>query len=71
MKNGTQRENHCSSEGLERAIARFVEHTNHGRLHEATNNAMPRDLYQGRQRAFLSRRAKIKRLTFERRKKEN
>jgi hypothetical protein len=65
MKNGAQRENHCSRRGLERAIARFVEYTNHGRRHEATDNAMPGDLYQGRQRAPLSRRVKIKRLTFE------
>ena len=31
----------------------------------------PDDMYHGRQRAILSRREKIKRLTLERRKKEN
>ncbi len=56
---------------LERAIARFVEYSNHQRLHEAIGNVTPDDMYQGRQRAILTRREKIKRLTLERRKKEN
>jgi hypothetical protein len=44
---------------------------NHERLHEAIGNVTPDDMYHGRQRAILSRRVKIKRLTLERRKKEN
>ena len=56
---------------MERAIARFVEYYNHERLHEALGNVTPDDMYHGRQPAILSRREKIKRLTLERRKKEN
>ncbi len=51
--------------------ARFVEYYNHERLHEAIGNVTPDDMYHGRQRGILSRREKIKRLTLERRKKEN
>ena len=56
---------------LERANARFVEYYDHKRLHEAIGNVTPDDMYHGRQRAILSRREKIKRLTLKRRKKEN
>ena len=44
---------------------------NHERLQEAIGNVAPESLYYGRQREITSRRAKIKRLTLERRKKEN
>ena len=71
MKNVVRLENHYSPWELERAIARFVEYYNHQRLHEAIGNVTPDDMYQGRQRAILTRREKIKRLTLERRKKEN
>ncbi len=71
MKNVVRLENHYSPWELERAIARFVEYYNHDRLHEAIGNVTPDDMYHGRQRAILSRREKIKRLTLERRKKEN
>ncbi len=71
MKNVVRLENHYSPWELERAIARFVEHYNHARLHEAIGNVTPDDMYHGRQPAILSRREKIKRLTLERRKKEN
>ena len=71
MKNVVRLENHYSPWELERAIARFVEHYNHKRLHEAIGNVTPDDMYHGRQRAILSRREKTKRLTLERRKKEN
>ncbi len=71
MKNGVRLENHYSPWELERAIARFVEYYNHERVHEAIRNVTPDDMYHGRQHAILSRREKIKRLTLERRKKEN
>ena len=71
MKNVVRLENHYNPWELERAIARFVEYYNHKRLHEANGNVTPDDTYRGRQPAILSRREKIKRLTLERRKKEN
>ena len=48
-----------------------MEYYNHERVHEAIGNVTPDDMYHGRQHAILSRREKIKRLTLERRKKEN
>jgi hypothetical protein len=38
---------------------------------KAIGNVTPDDVYHSRQRAILSRREEIKRLTLERRKKEN
>jgi hypothetical protein len=46
-------------------------HYNHERLHEATGNATPDNLYHDRQREILTHREKIKRLTLQRRKKGN
>jgi putative transposase len=71
MKNVVRLENHYTPWELERAVARFVDYYNHERLHEAIGNVVPDDMYHGRQREITSRRAKIKRLTLERRKKEN
>ena len=71
MKNVVRLENHYSPWELERALARFVDYYNHERVHEAIGNVTPDDMYHGRQRAILSRREKIKRLTLARRKKEN
>jgi len=71
MKNVVCLENYYSPWQLERALARYVEYYNHERLHEAIGNVTPDDMYHGRQREILSRRLKIKRLTLERRKKEN
>jgi hypothetical protein len=48
-----------------------VAHYNHERLHEAIGNVTPENLYYGRQREILTHREKIKRLTVQRRKKEN
>ena len=71
MKNVVRLQNHCSPWELERALARIVEYYNHQRLDEALGNVTPDDMYHGRQRVVLSRRERIKRLTLERRKKEN
>ena len=56
---------------LERAVAHFVEHYNHCRVHESLCNVTPADMYAGRQQTILSRRERIKRETLERRKREN
>ena len=71
MKNVVRLENYYTPWALERAIARFVDYYNQQRLHEALGNVTPDDRDHGRQRAILARREEIKRLTLERRKKEN
>jgi transposase InsO family protein len=71
MKNVVRLENDYSPWELERAIARFVNYYNHERVHEAIGNMTPDDMYNGRQREIFTRREKIKRLTLQRRKKEN
>jgi transposase InsO family protein len=71
MENVVRLENYYTPWELERAVARFVNHYNYKRLHDAIGNVTPDDMYHGRQRAIVSPREKIKRLTLERRKKEN
>ncbi len=71
MKNVVQLEKYYSPWELERAIARFVAHYNHRRLHEALDNATPADVYEGRRPVILARRAQIKRRTLAARKREN
>ncbi len=56
---------------VKRAIARFVDYCNHERLHEAIGNVTPDDMHHDRQREIFTHREKIKRLTLQRRKKEN
>jgi putative transposase len=41
------------------------------RLHESLQNVTPADVYEGRQATILDRRARIKRATLARRKREN
>src|SRR6516164_444664 len=71
MKNVVKLDVYHSPWELERAIGRFVEHYNHRRLHESLQNVTPADMYAGRQGAILNRRARIKRATLARRKREN
>jgi putative transposase len=55
---------------LERAIAHFVEYSNHRRPHESLQDVTSADVYTGRQAAILDRRARITRRTLARRKRE-
>ncbi len=71
MKNVVKLEHYYAPWELERAVARFVEHYNHRRVHESLCNVTPADMYAGRQQAILRRRERIKRETLERRKREN
>ena len=48
-----------------------MEDYNHRRYHEALQNVTPADMFYGRQAAILSRRARIKQRTLQRRKREN
>ncbi len=71
MKNVVKLEHYYTPWELERAIARFVEHYNHRRVHESLCNVTPADMYAGRQQAILCRRERIKRETLARRRREN
>ena len=71
LKNVVKLEHYYTPWELERAVARFVEHYNHRRVHESLCNVTPADMYAGRQQAILYRRERIKRETLERRRREN
>ncbi len=71
MKNVVKLDVYYSPWELERVIARFVAHYNHRRVHEALQNVTPADVYEGRQATILERRARIKRETLARRKRQN
>ncbi len=71
MKNVVKLEKHDSPWELERAVAHFVDHYNHRRLHEALENVTPADVYERRRPAILARREQIKRRTLAQRKREN
>ena len=71
MKNVVKLENYYSPWELERAIARFVEHYNHRRYHEAIGNVTPAQKYEGSGEEILRQRERIKRETLARRRREN
>ena len=70
MKNVVKLENYYFPWELEAALRDFVAYYNNERHHESLDNVTPADVYFGRQYAVLSERAKIKRLTMQKRKKE-
>ena len=70
MKNVVKLENYFFPWELEAALRDFVAYCNHERYHELLDNVTPADVYFGRQYAVLSERAKIKRRTMQRRKRE-
>ncbi len=55
---------------LEAALRDFVAYYNNERYHESLDNVTPADVYFGRNYEVLSKRAKIKRKTMQRRKRE-
>ena len=71
MKNVVKLEHYYSPGHLKQAIGRFVAHYNHRRYHESLQNVTPADVYYGRREQILTRRARIKRETLKRRKREN
>jgi len=62
-------ENYYLPGDLERAVAAFVEHYNHGRYHESLDNLTPADVYFGRGQRILNMRRQIKQKTITARRK--
>ena len=56
---------------LENEIRRFINYYNNERYHESINNLIPRDVFFGKDREIITRRDKIKKRTFELRRKLN
>ena len=60
----------CSPDELRAALKKFVEEYN-ATPHTALKNVSPNDVYAGRQEDILKRRFELKRITLEKRKREN
>lgn len=71
MKNEILLQHYYLPEELGREITRFVEYYNHHRYHESLNNVTPADVYFGRASEIETKREKIKRHTFEKRRRYN
>jgi hypothetical protein len=70
MKNVVKLQHYYFPGELEAALIDFVTYYNNERYHESLDNVTPADVYFGRQYEVLTERAKIKRRTMERRKKD-
>lgn len=68
MKNRVLLENYYLPGDLERQIGAFVEYYNNERYHESLNNVTPADVYFGRAKSIIRERAKIKKLTIQKRR---
>ncbi len=68
MKNRVLLENYYLPGDLERQIGSFVDYYNNERYHESLNNVTPADVYFGRDKAIIRERAKIKKLTIQKRR---
>ena len=71
MKNILLLENYYSPDELKDQISLFIDHYNNERYHEAINNLTPADVYCGKGREILTRRARIKKNTMLQRKRYN
>lgn len=71
LKNHINLENYYSTEELERAVEKFVEHYNHHRYHESINNLTPAQVYYNKAAGVLEKRSRCKIRTMKRRKQLN
>jgi len=71
MKNVVNLQNYFSPEELEREIVQFVDYYNNRRYHETLNNLTPMDVYTGRAKDVLAKRAEIKKRTLQARRLQN
>jgi transposase InsO family protein len=71
MKNVVKLEHYFFPSQLEEAIGRWVSHYNDHRYHESLHNVRPVDVYLGRHHEIHAARRRTKRLTLERRRREN
>ena len=70
MKNVVKLQHYYFPWELEAALRDFVAYYNNERYHESLDSVTPADVYFGRHYEVLSKRAKIKRKTMRRRKRE-
>jgi hypothetical protein len=71
MKNVVNLQNYFFPEELEREIVQFVDYYNNRRYHESLENLTPMDVYTGREKEVLAKRAEIKRRTLQTRRLQN
>ena len=71
MKNVVKLQNYYSPSELEKSIGEFVEYDNHERYHESIDNVTPADVYAGKSKEVLTKRAQIKQRTLANRRKLN
>ena len=71
MKNVVNLQNYFSPEELEREIAQFVDYYNNQRYHESLDNLTPMDVYTGKAKEVLAKRAEIKKRTLQARLLQN
>jgi len=71
MKNILLLENYYNPDELTDQLNLFVEYYNNERYHEGLNNLTPVDVYYGRGREILARRARVKKDTMIQRRKYN
>jgi transposase InsO family protein len=71
IKNVVNLQNYFYQKELQREIAQFVDYDNNQRYHESLDNLMPMDVYTGRAKEDLAKRAEIKKRTLQARRLQN